>query len=300
MNERAWDAAEGAPASAWDDLARDLGATGLRLRYNSGLHVSTNGRQLAGLLEALVERWPRPVEEIAIVAHSMGGLVARSACHYAAAAGHAWPRRLRTLVFLGTPHHGAPLERIGNLAQLALAATPWSAPFARLGKIRSAGITDLRHGSLLDEDWEGRDRFAHGHDDRLAVPLPAGVRCFAIAASAGRRRGAPRGRPLRRRPRPGRERPRPPRRARPLAPFPGSRTRVFSGMKHLDLLSRPEVVEQVGAWLTGERPRGAGPRARASSGTRDGRASGAKMPRSPRAFRPRAGRGAGVPNPRLR
>ena len=249
MNERAWDAAEAPGSSPWSTLERALEAKELRIRYNSGLHVSTNGRRLANLLEEVVAGRPGPVEEIAIVAHSMGGLVARSACHYAAAAGHSWPRLLHAVVFLGTPHHGAPLERIGNLAELALAATPWSDPFARLGKIRSAGITDLRHGSLLDDDWEGHDRFAHRHDDRLTVPLPPGLKCFAIAASAGHRRGlhgdvlfgdglVPVASALGHHAEPARS-----------LPFPASRTRVFSGMKHLDLLSRPEVVEQVGAWL---------------------------------------------------
>jgi hypothetical protein len=95
-------------------LARTLGYTPLYLNYHTGLHTSTNGRALAGLLEVLLEQWPHPVEDLVIVAHSMGGLVARSACHYGAAAGHAWPRRLSRLVFLGTPHHGAPLERGGN------------------------------------------------------------------------------------------------------------------------------------------------------------------------------------------
>jgi len=77
--------------------------------YNTGLHVSTNGRAFAQMLEDLVAAWPVPVEELSILAHSMGGLVARSAHHYASAAGYAWPRKLRKLLFLGTPHHGVPL-----------------------------------------------------------------------------------------------------------------------------------------------------------------------------------------------
>ena len=245
MNEGAWGLDE---AGSLGGLARDLGATELHLRFNTGLHVSTNGRRLAGLLETFAEANPG-VEEVSIVAHSMGGLVARSACHYGTAAGHAWPRRLRRLVFLGTPHHGAPLERIGNLTQLVLAATPWSAPFARLGRIRSAGITDLRYGSLVDEDWGSRDRFAHAHDDRAFVPLPVGLRCYAFAASSGRRRGpfgekllgdglVPVESALGHHVEPARS-----------LPFPASRTRIFVGMKHLELLTRPEVAEQVAAWL---------------------------------------------------
>ncbi|MEO6194534.1 MAG: alpha/beta fold hydrolase, partial [Thermoanaerobaculia bacterium] len=90
-------------------LARDLGYSPVYLHYNSGLHTSINGRAFAGRLETLVRSWPVPVEELVIVGHSMGGLIARAAFHYAEAAGHEWPRRLRKIVFLGTPHHGAAL-----------------------------------------------------------------------------------------------------------------------------------------------------------------------------------------------
>lgn len=170
-------------------LARDLGCTPVYLHYNTGLHISRNGRELAALLERLVEQWPVPVERLAIVAHSMGGMVARSACHYAAEAGLGWIGRLRKLVFLATPHHGSPLERGGSRFETALARIPYAAPFARLGRMRSAGITDLRHGNLLDEDWHGRDRFERAGDLRRIVPLPAGVECYAVAAARGRRPG---------------------------------------------------------------------------------------------------------------
>jgi pimeloyl-ACP methyl ester carboxylesterase len=167
------------------ELARRLGYTPLYLRYNTGLHVSTNGRALAGVLEALVAAWPVPLDDLAIVGHSMGGLVARSAHHYGTLAAHVWPERLRRLVFLGTPHHGAFLERAGHRLHRLVGQTPVVAPLARLGKIRSAGITDLRDGSLLDEDWQGRDRFADAADARRPVPLPGGVRCFTVGATLG-------------------------------------------------------------------------------------------------------------------
>jgi len=166
-------------------LARDLGYTPVYLSYNTGLHLSTNGAELADGLETLLRQWPVPIRDFAILAHSMGGLVARSACHYGAEGGHAWLEQLRTLVFLGTPHHGAPLERGGNGIDALIGVSPYSAPFARLGKIRSAGITDLRYGNLVHEDWRGRDRFARG-DRRRFVPLPEGVRCYAIAGTTAR------------------------------------------------------------------------------------------------------------------
>jgi hypothetical protein len=230
-------------------LARDLGYTPLYLHYNSGLHASINGRAFAGLLEDLIHGWPRPIEELVIVGHSLGGLISRGALQHGERAEHEWPRRLRKLVFLGTPHHGSALERGGNRVDAVLEAAPYAAPFARLGKIRSAGITDLRYGNLLDEDWEGRDRFAPGRDVRRPVPLPEGVRCYAAAATTGKKPGDLNDRllgdglvslssALGRHDDPDRS-----------LSIPESRQWVGHGMSHMDLLSRPEVYEQIREWL---------------------------------------------------
>ena len=164
-------------------LARDLGFTPVYLHYNSGRHVSENGREFAALLEELVASWPVSVQELVIVGHSMGGLVTRSACH--AGAGQAWIASLSKLVFLGTPHHGAPLERGGRRLDGFLGISPYAAPFARLSKARSAGITDLRFGNLQDADWQHRERHAQASDDRVPTPLPAGVKSYVVAATTG-------------------------------------------------------------------------------------------------------------------
>jgi len=146
-----------------------------------------HGAALAGQLAALVAAWPVPVESLVVIGHSMGGLVARSAVHYGTEQGADWVRRLSALVFLGTPHHGAPLERGGHWIDVLLQSQPYTEPFARLGMLRSAGITDLRHGNVRDEDWSGHDRFARGkavnHDPRLPLPLPADVACYAVAGT---------------------------------------------------------------------------------------------------------------------
>ncbi|MFB6350525.1 MAG: esterase/lipase family protein, partial [Bradymonadaceae bacterium] len=163
-------------------LARDLGYVPIYLRYNSGRHVSENGADLTEKFERVVSELPEPID-LTILAHSMGGLVARSARHYGTAAGHRWIESLDNLVFVGTPHHGAPLERYGNYVDYLLELTPYSAPFSRLGKLRSAGITDLLYGNLLDADWEGRGRFERSGDRRHPVPLPDGVNCYAIAGT---------------------------------------------------------------------------------------------------------------------
>jgi hypothetical protein len=230
-------------------LARECGYTPVYLHYNSGLHVSINGHALAAQLERLLQAWPVPVERLALLGHSMGGLLARSALHYGAQAGLRWPARTDDLVCLGTPHHGAPLERAGHWVDLVLGATPYAAPFARLGRLRSAGITDLRHGNLVDEDWVGRDRFAHGADRRQQLPLPEGVRCYAVAATTGQESGDLKDRLLGDGLVPldsalGQHKTA----ARCLA-FAGHRQWIGYGMNHLDLLSRGEVYARLHEWL---------------------------------------------------
>jgi pimeloyl-ACP methyl ester carboxylesterase len=138
-------------------LARDLGFTPVELRYNSGLHISENGRMVASLLEEVVRLWPTAVEEIVLVGHSMGGLVARSACLQGSDRGEQWVRRVGHVISLGTPHLGAPLEQGAHVAAAALHRLPETRMLSGFLRRRSAGIRDLRHGSLVDEDWRGRD-----------------------------------------------------------------------------------------------------------------------------------------------
>src|SRR5919197_531313 len=107
-----WDwGARGAHDNYGERLSSDLGYTPLYLRYNSGLHISENGRSVAALLEDLVEGWPVELQEIALIGHSMGGLVARSACCQGSESGRRWTGLVRHVVSLGTPHLGAPLEQ---------------------------------------------------------------------------------------------------------------------------------------------------------------------------------------------
>jgi pimeloyl-ACP methyl ester carboxylesterase len=186
MNERAW---QDGDRNASADLACELGYTPLYLHYNSGLHISTNGRRLAGLMETLIAAWPVPVEEIALVGHSMGALVARAAAYYGALEQRAWRGLLRRLVFLAAPHHGSGLERVGHWADDLMGRTPFSAPFRRLGVTRSAGITDLRYGNVVDEDWQEHDRFGYHDDRRVPLPLPDDVACYMAAATLGARAG---------------------------------------------------------------------------------------------------------------
>ncbi len=151
-----------------ETIAAALEHTPLYLRYNTGLPIKDNGQALSDQLDALCQHWPVPLQSLSVLAHSMGGLVMRAALHHAQAGGLHWPAKLKHIVFLGTPHLGAPLERAGHGVDMLLDATPLTAPLARLGRLRSAGITDLRHG--------------------LSLPLPEGVHCLAVAATTAARR----------------------------------------------------------------------------------------------------------------
>ena len=191
MNDRQWTSQHaGLPINHAERLGTALGYTPVYVRYNSGLHVSENGHLLAQLLDDLARYWPVPVTELSVLAHSMGGLVTRSALFAAGQAGMAWPGVLKNIVFLGTPHHGSPLERAGNWIDVILGSTPYSRPFAKLGQLRSAGITDLRYGHVLDADWQGHNRFRRQPDSRVHLPLPETIACFTVAATTATKRSA--------------------------------------------------------------------------------------------------------------
>jgi pimeloyl-ACP methyl ester carboxylesterase len=163
-------------------LERELGVTAVQLRFNSGRHVSHNGSDLAELLDQLVAEWPVEVAEVALVGHSMGGLIARSACHQAGEQELRWVRMVRHVVSIGTPHMGAPLEQTVHYASAALDVLPETRAFSRFLRRRSAGIRDLRQGSLVDEDWSDRDPDALHAAACKEVPLLEGAtHCFVTA-----------------------------------------------------------------------------------------------------------------------
>ena len=163
-------------------LARDLRVSPVYVRYNTGRHISENGRSLAELLEQLVAAWPLEVNEVALIGHSMGGLVARSACYRASETDQTWARQVRHVVSLGTPHTGAPLAQAVHYASAGLNLVPETRPLAGLLRRRSSGIRDLRQGSLVDEDWMDRDADALRALACKEVPLLQGAtHCFIAA-----------------------------------------------------------------------------------------------------------------------
>lgn len=221
-------------------LTRDLGYSSVHVRYNSGRHISDNGADLADLLDELIMAWPVPVRELALVGHSMGGLVARSALHQAFAQDRAWSQRTRHLVCLGSPLTGAPLERAANTLTALLRRFDESAPIAALLAGRSAGIKDLRHGSLHRQDWHGGDPDAVHRDVPHPYRPPDGVEHCNLAATVSRAPG-PLGHwvgdllvPT----------------ASALSPTPPAHTRVIPGLTHRGLLTHDAVYTQLVSWLS--------------------------------------------------
>jgi pimeloyl-ACP methyl ester carboxylesterase len=247
-NDRFWwfgaEKHHGDPRVTYGSMLHEHGWTPLYVSYNSGLHISANGRELADRIEAIVAGWPVPVEEIAIVGHSMGGLVARSAANQGAALGQAWITGLRHIVGLGAPHHGAPLERFVNAGTHAMSRLPETRPLAIWLNRRSVGIKDLRYGAIVDEDWWGVDPDERLVDRRTATALLPGVTYSAASATLSRRsdgllahdllvqhRSAHGIHPTRR------------------IAFAADRSFHMGRKTHFDLLNDPLVHEQLRVWL---------------------------------------------------
>ncbi|MHC9244251.1 esterase/lipase family protein [Aeromonas jandaei] len=249
MNDLQWHTSyQGKSVNHGEAVARKLGYLPLYLRYNSGLSIASNGQALALQLEDLCDQWPGAIKQLSVLAYSMGGLVIRSACHYAQTHSLRWPERLRHLIFLGTPHHGAPLESAGHWLEQLLPVTPYSMPFVKLTRIRSQGIRDLRHGKVIDASRNNRERTI-GRDPRHPLPLPSGVACFAIAGTTSAKRTLLAERligdglvPLRSALGLHRER------AHQLD-FPPEHTLIAYRTTHMALLGSPEVGAQLLDWL---------------------------------------------------
>jgi pimeloyl-ACP methyl ester carboxylesterase len=233
-------------------LRRDLGCTPVDIRYNTGRHISQNGRSLADLLEQLVAAWPVEVEEVALIGHSMGGLVARSACHLGALESQAWTARVRHVVSLGTPHLGAPLEQGVHVLSAALSAVPETRPLGSFFRRRSAGIRDLRQGSLVDADWDGRDPDALRAAACEEVPLLEGATHCFVSATVTRSARHPVGRLIGdwlvlQPSATGRGRTR-------RIPFDAEFGLHVGGATHFALLNHPKVYASLRRWLAGEPP----------------------------------------------
>ncbi|MCK9248691.1 MAG: alpha/beta hydrolase [Solirubrobacteraceae bacterium] len=265
-----------APAEQLDPYARrlkrDLGIDVVAIRYPSGRRIPANGAALANLLERLCAAWPGDVRELALIGHSLGGLVARSACAEGVAAGHHWPSRVRQVVLLGSPNLGANLERWASTASWLAGRLPETRVLRDLLELRSDAILDLRDGLLHHDDvplaeeawpWRARPGRSGGR-----VPLLPGVRHHAIAVTLGRDPDGWLSRSV----------------LGDLLVTPTSATGastcdrrlplrdgdavVLGGLDHFDLLSHPRAYEHLRTWLA------AAPALPAAGGTLTGSVDG--------------------------
>ena len=237
--ERSWGYAE--------RLEDELGVSSVTLRYNTGLHISQNGHLLARLLDRLVAEWRCDVHEVVLIGHSMGGLVARSACHYGARDRLSWTDHVRHVVCLGSPHLGADLEKGANVLGWALRQMPETRALGTLVNARSAGIKDLRFGSCLAEDWCDADADEFLRDRCREVPfLPGADYYFVAAAVADGPLGALAGDLLVRvASASGVSRHR-------RVPFEAANGLELTGLHHFALLDHPLVYDQLRRWLSGD------------------------------------------------
>ncbi len=193
LNSEAWAAPEwasalppGEPIHYGSLLAHELGMSCVYLRYNTGLAVEDNARELAAQLEQLLQAAPAGLNELVLVGHSMGGLVARAACDEALRLGLSWSRRTGMLICLGTPHQGARLEQLGHLTSVALAVSEVTQPLSRIANARSQGIKDLRHGrgGVGERDERDERGIAARADVGPEIPLRLVVGSLAGASSS--------------------------------------------------------------------------------------------------------------------
>jgi pimeloyl-ACP methyl ester carboxylesterase len=231
-------------------LQDELSYTPVHVRYNTGLRISRNGRDLARLLDDLVAAWPVGVEEIVLVGHSMGGLVVRSACHYGEADGRRFTDQVRHVFCLGSPHLGADLEKGTNVLTWGLAKLPETRAIASVLNTRSVGIKDLRFGSCAEEDWSDCDPDEFLRDRCTEVPFLPEAHYYFIGATlspgplgrlvgdllvrmpSASGRGNGRGRRI---------------------PFEVDNGHELAGVDHFALLNHPAVYGQLVTWLTRRR-----------------------------------------------
>lgn len=211
-------------------LTRQLEADGfsvLLLRYNTGRTIAANGSDLANLLDELRLAWPVPVTDIALVGHSMGGLVARSAVVAANDSGLRWAELSNNVVAIAAPHSGTPIEKAVAALSSSMGIARESRPLKTFLDQRSAGIQDLRYGIDASSDSLGSSKYRVVAGAITTAPTNPTGRAFGdlvvrvkSATGSGRRRKVP-----------------------------STGVLVVGGRNHADLAHDPEVVSQIRTWL---------------------------------------------------
>ena len=185
-SDESWSQREKVVGSTYvDRIAAETDGTPVLVRYNTGLHVSENGKHLDALVRQLIDAWPVSVTRVTLVGHSMGGLVVRAATNYATAAGEVWPQLVKDIVCLGTPHTGANLEKVAHLGSRLLRFWPVTTPFSAILESRSPGIVDLRHGYISQDEWEGQDLTSQWGLDRIAAAPLAHAEYHFVGSTLG-------------------------------------------------------------------------------------------------------------------
>ncbi len=227
--ERAWSLNAARVTPYGDRLAEECGVTPAYVRYNSGLPIGVTGERLAVALDELLE--DRPACELSLVGHSMGGLVARAACHQGGE-GH-WRDHVRRTIFLGSPHDGAPLARAARAAERALSGLPETRPFAAPLRTRSAAVRELADG--LDAPFlDGADHyFVSASVSRDPNALGGRVLGDLLVLRHSAWAQGTRTERLR---------------------FDPSHYRHLGGAHHFDLLGHPAISDLIAGWVAGAAP----------------------------------------------
>lgn len=166
-------------------LEKELSIIPLYIRYNTGKHISQNGREFSFLLQKLIDEYNDKIDKVVLITHSMGGLVAKSACYYANKEQHNWVKKLDSVFLLGVPNDGSFLEKIAHLTTTILKIIP-NLPTRIVGNIsdqRSNGIKDLRLGFLIDEDWESHDDSVYLKANRTNVEPLSFVKYYILVGT---------------------------------------------------------------------------------------------------------------------
>jgi len=166
-------------------LEKESKANILYIRYNTGLHISENGRAFSNLLQKLIEAYGSEIKELNLISHSMGGLVSRSACYYAGTQSQNWINSLKKIFLIGVPNEGSYLARVAYMTQYFFRKIDPSEndSVAKFFDVRSNGIKDLSFAYLVDEDWQN---LSDGNEKNITatkiLPLP-NVDYYLIAGS---------------------------------------------------------------------------------------------------------------------
>jgi alpha-beta hydrolase superfamily lysophospholipase len=231
-------------------LEQELGYSPFYVRYNSGRHISHNGRDLDLLIEELIKNYPAKVDDIVIIGHSMGGLIARSANHFTASSHTRWHTKLSQVICLGSPHLGAPLEQVAHLGTALLDQMTFTRPIAKIIKQRSIGIKDLRYGYVTDEDWQSQDQDSLEGNKRKSAQQLQHVKYSFIGSSLSDDTQHPVAHTL----------------GDILVPvksatgqhqaeelcvsYSEDRYKLLGGINHIALQNHPEAYQQIKAWLS--------------------------------------------------